>query len=158
MRRLLGVLALSTLVLTLVPAPARADLTAFAGVATTPKTRATKGFAVGISLIVIGFEFEYAGVVEHPLDGAPALRTGMLNGVIQTPTHTQFYLTAGGGFFRERLGSATETNIGTNIGGGVKLGLAGPIRLRVDYRVFSLRGTPIDAHPQRVYAGLNFAF
>jgi hypothetical protein len=82
----------------------------------------------------------------------------MLNGLVQTPTSTQFYLTAGGGFFRERLASEGETFVGTNIGGGVKLSLAGPVRLRLDYRVFNLRGNPLYANPQRFYAGINLAF
>ena len=107
---------------------------------------------------MIGFEFEYAGVVEKPANGAPALRTAMLNGLVQTPTKTQLYLTAGGGFYRERLANESETSVATNIGGGVKLSLAGPIRLRIDYRVFSLRGSPLYSNPQRVYAGLNIAF
>ena len=95
-----------------------------------------------MSLIVVGFEFEYGNTSEGTDDLAPSLRTGMLNGVIQTPTRTQLYLTAGGGFYRERLGDASETSFGTNIGGGIKLPLAGPVRLRLDYRVFTLRGQP----------------
>ena len=158
MRRLTSTLVLAVLGLTLVPRPAHADLTTFVGVSTTPTTRSARGFAVGVSLVVIGFEFEYAGVVEKSIDGAPALRTGMLNGLVQTPTKTQLYLTAGGGFFRERLGTGSETGIGTNMGGGIKFSLAGPIRVRVDYRVFALRGNPLYANPQRIYGGLNIAF
>ena len=33
-----------------------------------------------------------------------------------------------------------ETNVGINVGGGVKMTLAGPLRLRLDYRVFTLKG------------------
>ena len=77
----------------------------------------------------------------------------MINGLIQTPTRTQFYLTAGGGFYREALAAASETSFGTNIGGGVKLALAGPLRLRVDYRVFNLRGSPVYSTPQRSTRG-----
>ena len=51
-----------------------------------------------------------------------------------------------------------ETNFGTNIGGGAKITLVGPLRLRIDYRIFNLRGTPRQAHPQRLYAGLNLKF
>ena len=83
----------------------------------------------------------------------------MVNGLVTTPTSkTQFYLTAGGGFFRERTGEETETSFGTNIGGGVKLALAGPIRLRLDYRVFNLRGDPLYSTVHRVYAGANLSF
>ena len=45
-----------------------------------------------------------------------------------------------------------------NNGGGVKIRLAGPLRARVDYRIFNLRGAPQHSTVQRVYAGLNLAF
>ncbi|MEO8480967.1 MAG: hypothetical protein ABI634_02085 [Acidobacteriota bacterium] len=157
--RAIGIVVCSVILLIATATPARADLTAFWGLSPTPATRSTKGFAFGLNLLVVGFELEYANTTEDPLKLAPGLRTGMVNGLIQTPTSkTQIYLTAGGGFFRERLGTNAETNIGTNIGGGVKIGLAGPLRLRLDYRVYSLRGAPIEAHPQRFYAGANISF
>jgi hypothetical protein len=151
--------ACTLLLLLALPAQALADLTAFWGATRTPATRSTRGFAVGINLLIIGFEFEYANTSEELDEVAPGLRTGMINGLVQTPTSgTQFYLTAGGGFFRERLGDDAETGIGTNIGGGAKIGLAGPLRLRLDYRVFNLRGSPVVKNPQRFYAGVNLAF
>jgi hypothetical protein len=52
----------------------------------------------------------------------------------------------------------TETNVGVNVGGGVKMSLAGPLRLRLDYRVFTLKGSPRYATPQRFYAGINLKF
>ena len=48
--------------------------------------------------------------------------------------------------------------MGLNVGGGVKVNLAGPLRLRFDYRVFTLQGTPRHAKPQRFYAGVNLKF
>lgn len=141
------------------PAVARADVTAFWGLSPTPTTRAARGVSFGINLLVVGFEFEYANTAELLADAAPGLTTGMINGLIQTPTSkTKFYLTAGGGFYRERLATDALTSFGTNIGGGIKMGLAGPLRLRLDYRVFTLRGTPLHKTPQRLYAGLNLAF
>jgi hypothetical protein len=154
-------LVVSTFVLTTLlgaAAPAQADITAFWGLSPTPDTRSARGFSAGISLVVFGFEFEYGNTAEDLVKGAPGLTTGMINGLVQTPTTTQFYLTAGGGVFRERLAGEGETFVGTNIGGGVKLNLAGPLRLRLDYRVFNLRGSPMYANPQRFYAGLNLAF
>lgn len=150
---------LAGLVLAATATPARADITAFWGVSPTPTARTVTGFGFGINVLVVGFELEYASTTEDPLNAAPGLRTGMINGLIQTPTsHTQFYLTAGGGFFHETLGDNSDTNIGTNVGGGIKLTLVGPLRLRIDYRVFNLRGTPVTAHPQRLYAGANLSF
>ena len=158
MKRFILVLPLALAALVVTPAPARADITAFWGLSPTPETRSARGFSAGINLIVFGFEFEYANTAEDLAAGAPGLTTGMINGLVQTPTSTQFYLTAGGGFFRERLDGDGETNIGTNIGGGVKFNLAGPLRLRLDYRIFALRGSPLYTNPQRFYAGLNLAF
>jgi hypothetical protein len=82
----------------------------------------------------------------------------MFNALVQTPTRTQLYLTAGGGLYRERTGEEGETSFGTNIGGGLKIPLAGPVRVRLDYRVFSLRGQPRYKNPQRFYGGLNLGF
>jgi opacity protein-like surface antigen len=143
------------------PATAAADLTAFLGFSPTPHARPATGFAFGINLLIVGFEFEYSRTRER-LDvgsAAPGLATTMVNGLVMTPTsRTQLYLTAGGGFFRERTGTETETSFGTNLGGGVKIGLAGPVRLRLDYRVYNLRGNPQFRTPQRFYAGLNLSF
>lgn len=142
----------------LVAAPARADITAFWGFSPTPETRSARGFSAGVNLVVFGFEFEMSNTAEDLVKGAPSLTTGMLNGLVQTPTRVQLYLTAGGGFFRERLAGEGETLVGTNIGGGVKMPLVGPLRLRLDYRVFNLRGSPLYPNPQRFYAGVNLGF
>ena len=53
----------------------------------------------------------------------------------------QFYGTAGGGVYRETLTRRLRRrNVGINVGGGVKISLVGPLRLRLDYRVFTLQG------------------
>ena len=70
----------------------------------------------------------------------------------------QFYGTAGGGVFHETLNIDSETNFGINVGGGIKLSLAGPLRLRFDYRVFTLQGSPRYSKAQRFYAGVNLKF
>jgi hypothetical protein len=158
MRRVLGSLMLGTCLLLVAPATAHADITAFLGFSPTPATRSTGGVALGVSLVVVGFEFEYAHTTEDPLSKAPGLRTGMVNALVQTPTSAQVYVTAGGGFFSETLGTASENSFGTNIGGGIKLGLVGPLRLRVDYRIFHLHGAPLYSTPQRFYAGANVSF
>ena len=128
---------------------------------TAPSNRTTRGFALGASLVVIGFEFEYADTVEEPADLAPSLRTGMGNVFVQTPgaiLGLQPYLTTGAGVYRERLGAASETSYLLNNGFGVKVSLIGPVRARVDYRVLSLRGSPQHSTVQRVYVGLNLNF
>jgi hypothetical protein len=142
-------------------APAFADATVFIGSTMTPANRPAKGLALGVGLVIIGFEFEYASTGETPDEAAPSLRTGMGNVLLQTPfpvAGMQFYVTTGAGGYRERLGSFQETHVGINTGGGAKISLLGPIRARIDYRVFKLRGDPLHSVVQRVYAGLNLAF
>lgn len=144
------------------PAPALADATLFLGAGTSPDSRPVVGAAVGAGLLVVGFEFEYAATREDLAAAAPSLHTFMGNLLLQTPMRVggvQLYGTLGGGLYRERLGEAVrETHLGTNLGGGVKIGLAGPLRIRLDYRVFVLRGNPLYDTPSRFYAGLNLAF
>ena len=147
--------------LVLFPAAAAADATAFLGVNPTPSNRPVRGFAGGIGLVIVGFEFEYAATSEDVDKFAPQLRTFMFNGLVQTPIPIgglQFYGTAGGGAYRETLNDESETHVGLNVGGGVKMSLIGPLRLRLDYRVFTLRGAPRHPRPQRFYAGLNLKF
>jgi opacity protein-like surface antigen len=88
----------------------------------------------------------------------------MFNGLAQTPipiARMQFYVTAGAGGYRESFSNepnGNETNVGINVGGGAKISLAGPLRLRVDYRVFTLQGSPRYKNVQRIYAGINLKF
>src|SRR4029453_12636883 len=119
-------------------------------------------------VLILGFEFEYAragGDDEcQPLLGsetcAPTARTGMLNVLVQTPRgvvpKTQLYATIGGGVFRERFDGLDiqETGAGTNVGGGTKIELVGPLRLRLDYRVFRFTGDAVHKNPQRFSVGL----
>ena len=147
--------------LLLLPAKASADLTAFIGTNSTPSTRAAKGVAVGTGMVIVGFEFEYAHTNDDLEHAAPDLSTYMFNGLLQTPVPIagmQFYGTLGGGVFHETLSALSETNFGTNVGGGVKWKLAGPVRLRLDYRVFNLHGSPLYDNPKRFYAGINLKF
>ncbi len=148
---LLGVLA--------APRPAAADLTAFLGLTTTPEVRAARGFSGGLGLLIVGFEFEYAHTPEDEDDGLPGLRTYSGNVLVQTPTpRVQLYATAGAGGYRETLRETSETSVAVNLGGGAKIRLAGPLRLRLDYRVFRLQGSPRHDNYQRFYAGANLAF
>jgi hypothetical protein len=145
----------------LISTPAFADATLFIGSSTTPDNRTARGLALGVGLLVVGFEFEFADTGESLEEAAPSLRTGMGNVLLQTPipiAGMQFYVTTGAGLYRERLGVRQETHLGFNTGGGAKMSLLGPIRVRLDYRVFNLRGEPLHSTVHRVYAGLNLAF
>jgi hypothetical protein len=146
--------------LCLMPRPASADATLFLGTTTSPTHRTVKGFAAGVSLLIVGFEFEYASTGEDQTLLAPSLKTTSGNAFVQTfgLPGFQLYATTGGGLYRERLGTTQETNFVLNNGGGVKISLLGPLRARVDYRIFNLRGNPQHSKVQRVYAGVNLAF
>lgn len=142
-------------------APAAADATAFVGANTTPDNRSLRGLAVGVGFLVVSFEFEYASTSDDQLSVAPALKTGSGNVLIQTPFMIhglQPYVTAGVGLYRERLGTHTDTSFAPNTGGGIKIALAGPLRLRLDYRIFTLGSGALYTPAHRVYAGLNLKF
>ena len=154
-------LAITAALLLACAAPAFADATLFIGTTTTPSNRAAKGFALGVSLLIVGFEFEYASTSEKVEDGAPSLRTGTGNVFVQTPIAVvgiRPYFITGVGGYRERLDTRQETQIAFNTGGGAKVSLAGPLGARFDYRVFKLRGDPLYSTVHRFYAGLNLAF
>ena len=155
------VIAVATLVAGLLARPAAADVTAFIGANTTPANRQVRGVAVGAGLLVVAFEFEYADTTDDPTVAAPSLKTGSGNLLLQTPVAFfgfQPYFTTGAGFYRETLGTHEDTGFALNTGGGVKVSLAGPLRLRVDYRVFKLGTGALNSPAHRVYAGLNLKF
>jgi hypothetical protein len=152
---LAGLLALST------ATPAFADVTLFIGANTTPENRQVRGFSAGLGLLIIGFEFEYASTSEDLSALAPSLKTGVGNVLLQTPFAIhgfQPYFTTGGGIYNESLGAHDDTGFTVNTGGGVKISLAGPLRLRVDYRIFKLDSDALNSPAQRIYAGLNLKF
>jgi hypothetical protein len=154
-------MALAGLMCALVAAPARADVTAFIGANTTPANRQVRGFSAGLGLLIVAFEFEYADTTDDPSHGVPSLKTGSGNVLLQSPVAffgVQPYVTAGTGYYTETLGTRTDQGLGYNTGGGVKISLAGPLRVRLDYRVFKLGSGALYSPAHRVYAGLNLKF
>ena len=154
-------LAAAGLLILFMAAPARADITAFLGANMTPANRQVRGGAFGIGLLIVGFEAEYAFTPDDPRATAPSLKTGIGNVILQTPVAFfgfQPYFTTGGGLYRETLGLHQSTGVGLNTGGGVKVNLIGPLRLRVDYRIFKLGSGALNSPAHRIYAGLNLKF
>jgi len=154
-------LAIAVVLLVMAAPAARADVTVFLGADMTPSSRPVTGFAVGAGLVIVAFEIEYATAGDNVSALAPSLKTGMGNVLLQTPFEIfrfQPYATAGAGIYQEELGTHQDTSVGTNVGGGVKMTLVGPLRLRVDYRVFKLGSGALNSPAQRVYAGLNLKF
>ena len=151
----------AAVMLMLAAAPAHADATAFLGANLSPANRQVRGFAVGIGLVLVGFEFEFANTTDDPTVHAPSLTTGMGNVLLQSPFPLfgiQPYVTAGGGVYRETLDLRQNTSVGVNTGGGVKVDLVGPLRLRIDYRFFKLGSGALNPSAHRIYAGLNLKF
>ena len=154
--------AMAAMLVTLVGStPAFADLTGFVGANMTPSNRLVRGVSAGAGILVVGVEFEYANTLDDTKAAAPGLTTGMGNVLLQTPFAIlgfQPYATTGAGLYRERLGTVQHTGFGLNTGGGVKISLVGPVRLRVDYRVFKLGSGALHSPAHRIYAGLNLKF
>jgi hypothetical protein len=146
----------------MVAVPARADATAFIGANTTPANRQVRGFSAGLGLLlVVALEFEYANTTDDLTAQVPSLKTGSGNVLLQTPVPVfgvQPYVTTGVGFYSETLGPRSDQGLGYNTGGGVKISLAGPLRVRVDYRVFKLGSSALYSPAHRVYVGLNLKF
>lgn len=148
--------------------PASADITAFLGFTPTTSTRSARGFAVGAGVLFFGFEFEYSNISEDTASDAPGLKSGMGNVLLQTPAVSgfQLYGTAGGGYASESIGGLSHGTFASNLGGGVKIRLVGPLRVRVDYRVLKLASTmtspatrlPTPDSVHRFYVGANLAF
>jgi opacity protein-like surface antigen len=158
MRKTLLIVALLTVAM---PARAFADITGFIGLNTTPTNRTTTGLAVGAGLLVVGFEFEYSSTGEDVSTGAPSLKFGMGSVLLQTPVAIggfQPYFETGAGFYSEALGARTDSGFAFGTGGGVKISLAGPLRLRVDYRGIKLGSGALASPAHRIYAGLNLKF
>ena len=138
-----------------------ADMTVFAGGIPTPP-RTTLGAALGLSLQPVGVEFEYGSTPADRVAGKPALRTGLFNLLVGTPLRSdrrfQVYGSVGAGVYREGLAEHTRSDLAASGGGGIYLRLAGPFRLRLDYRLLALRGSALQRRLRRAYAGFNVAF
>lgn len=118
-----------------------------------------------MGLVIVAFEFEAAHTSADIGQATPALTTGSVNVLLQTPieiSRLQFYATTGGTVYRESLDDPRdprrETHVGANVGGGLKMRVAGPLKLRMDYRLFRLRGTPLQPTAHRFYTGATLAF
>ncbi len=163
MRRPLPLLlaaALATLTVLCTPRDAQADLTAFVGTFRTTENQPVRGVSLGMKILLVGIELEYAFAPEDTEKRLSSIQEGSAALIAETPTgRVKLYGLAGAGVYRERLGDVTVANSWSlHIGGGLKIGLAGPIGIRVDYRLVTLNGRATDKQQQRLYAGLNLNF
>jgi hypothetical protein len=141
--------------------PARADLTIFAGAQNAPSVRPATGISLGFGLLLVGWEVEIARVTQETDSRAPSIASGTASVYIQNPipiSGVQVYAIAGAGLYRERLSNVYGQNdVHVALGGGAKIQLVGPLKVRLDYRFFKLRDSIAD-NPQRVSAGLTLSF
>src|SRR5262245_33127197 len=150
--------------------PASADATVFLGTMTLGGPRTVKGASFGHCLSMICLELEYAGTSGAPTPASSSAYSGSANLMVQSTRAVRgfrFYGTGGLGLYGETLnnGSGSGEVLAKNVGGGAKVGLAGPFHLRLDYRVFipgdapdASRGMVIHRHPQRFTTGVGMSF
>jgi opacity protein-like surface antigen len=151
---------LAVVLLLICSVPARADLTIFAGLQGSPVIRPSTGISLGFGVLLVGWEVEIARVTEEVEDAAPSISAGTGSVYVQNPvpiSGVQLYAIAGAGLYRERLSAFEQTDVHMALGGGAKISLAGPLKLRLDYRYFRLRDAR-SPDAQRLYAGLTLAF
>jgi len=155
------IVGLAVFLLTIAPSTARADIVGFLGSNMTPSSQPVIGGALSLNILVVAIEFEFASSAEDALKGLPGQATGIASVQFVTPTgRVQAYGGAGIGGARETLLGLTAYRTAGSFGGGVKIGLAGPLGVRVDYRVITMNKTMgIDTGVrQRFYVGLNLHF
>jgi hypothetical protein len=62
----------------------------------TPHNHAVRGLVVGVGLLIVGFEFEYANLSEDTLEQLPGMKTYAGNVMVQTTdAAVQLYATIG---------------------------------------------------------------
>jgi hypothetical protein len=92
-----------------------------------------------------------------------------VNALVRTPLRihgSQIYALGGFGLYGESGGGRGSGEVGAkDIGAGTTIPLGGPLKLRLDYRVYFLGraddaspGSPISHHPQRLSAAFSLAF
>jgi hypothetical protein len=140
-------------------------LTVLSGV-TMQVRRPAIGGAVGYCLESVCVETEYARTFENSVSRAPAVSTLGFRFLVlfRSPVqHIKLYGVYGVGMHLEKGRYANEgVNEYRNLGGGGLLTLAGPLELRLEYRLLILRGLdhdpPFQWHPQYLSTGLTVSF
>ena len=165
-RKLAAILLLAGLALVGQRVPARADVTAFLGVTPTPSNHSVRGFSAGLSLLIVGFEFE---VRPHRRKTSsrdcPRSRPGRATCSCRHPVEiagTTFYGTAGAGGYSEALGNGSlvhdESQVATNVGGGARFGSSVPFACASTTGYSSSRARRSNSIYQRFYVGANLKF
>ena len=168
--------------LVLAPRSAHADLTAFIGaafsgtpqdtiVATTSHTSLTRGLSVGVGLIIVGFEFEWARTQGEDSGEGSCQAPGFRDSA--HPRSRPSWATSCADAAGTGPGAALRHRRCRRLPGTIRrsgrehherghefwrrgqISCSGPLRVRVDYRIFKLSGDAVYATPQRFYVGAN---
>jgi hypothetical protein len=153
-------------------APVHADAILSFGPTISTQTRPTVAVSVGtfIEHSFLGWELEIVDTRGNTKPGRLSMGTIGASFLVQSPVRRErlrVYGAVGFGVFGGDLpdGRASGEVSSKNFGGGLKLKLAGPLLMRVDYRLVRLGEAP-DADPafyehtqfQRVLVGVGLAF
>lgn len=171
MRRVLNRFALLAAIVIMTPASARADGTVLLGLTSAGTLRPSFGFSFGYRPSAVGVEVEYLSTFPQQSPGGYSAG-GIFGSVIVQPvtiSHLEIFAVGGVGVWGEGFKGGKRTGVlnAGNVGGGVLVALAGPLKLRLDYRLFLLAEVsdaevgaiaPSRKHPQRIAAGLYFRF
>ena len=119
--------------------------------------RSGRGAAIGAGFTIVAFEFEYASSGDDPTSARRRSRRAWATCCCRRrwPSSGSSRTSRPAAASITRAGEHGDTGFGFNTGGGVKISLVGPLRLRVDYRVFKLGSGALYSPAHRVYAGLN---
>ena len=156
---------LAAIVLLGAGAVAHADVSAFVGAVTGPTPRPSIGVAWGRAGERAGFEVELARSVGAGSAEAPSLFTIAADAVVPLTSAdggpSYFGIGGIGGYGESVGGGRGSSGLAVNVGAGAILPLRGRLRLRLDYRLFFLRGSsdaePVRPRRHRFSAGLSFA-
>ena len=169
MRRLLSGAAWLAVLVLMNPLSARADATVLVGLKSVEGLRPSFGWSFGHRPDAVGFEIEYLRTVHQTALGGYSAGGVFASLIVQpvTISHVQIFAIGGVGIWGEGFSGGKSAGLfrAGNVGGGALVHLAGPLSLRLDYRLFLLgkaeeQGSipPSTKHPQRIAAGLHFDF
>ena len=149
------------------PVSARADATVLVGLKSVEGLRPSFAWSFGYRPSAVGVEVEYLST--RPGDYSAG---GIFGSVIVIPVtiaKAHIFVVGGVGVWGEGFEGGKRTGVlsAVNVGGGVLVDLTGPLKLRLDYRLFRLGEVskeeigaiaPSRKYPQRIAVGLYFDF
>ena len=165
--RVIGFIALMFVV---TATPARADAIAFMGAITGNNGTPAIGVAFGRFPqeldSIVGFDLEIVRTPGGPRSGRSWIETFGGNLLVQWSVHRRalMYAAGGPGVYAETTGDGGGTDLVGygNAGGGIKISVAGPLMVRLDYRLMIIghadASAEVPRHRHRATVGFGLAF